>query len=276
MNANREKRRIQRVIVRFLLIFLSIVLCSAANAGAQAEIVQDSSRNAGESAATKAREQLELALVGEDTIQRFPALQAARFINEPWLAELALPLCQSPDALERAFALEVVTSTNPAIGREAFLEALTSEERPLRLRGLLGLAALGSPETIPELVRIMNDDPYPDLQATAARALGDIGDIAASNPLYGAIGNNYPPVREQAVLALIAIGDHNLGKNLVDRLRNDHSPGIAETLRLMALVPDPDLISFIEPYLTDDDPLKRTLAAAAILSILERSEDSQS
>jgi len=192
------------------------------------------------------------------------------------MAELALPLCQSPDVLERAFALEVVTSIDPALGRDAFLEALNSEERALRLRGLLGLAALGGPETIPELVKIMNDDPDPDLQAAAARALGDIGDITASTPLYRAIGKSYPPVREQAVLALIAIGDQNLGKNLIDRLRNDHSPGKAETLRLMAMVPDPALISVIEPYLKDEDPLKRTLAAAAILSILERSGNSQS
>jgi len=255
-----------------MLFFLSIVLFSAANVGAQAE----TSVYRGETAFSRAREQFELALVSEDINQRFPALRAARFINEPWIAEIVAPLCQSPDVFERAFALEVVANTNPALGRAAFLEALTSEERALRLRGLLGLAALGGPDTIPDLVRIMNDDPDPDLQVAAARALGDVGDVKASNPLYRAIENSFPPVREQAVLALIAIGDQNLAKNLINRLQNDHHPGIAETLRLMALVPDPALIAFIEPYLTDDDPLKRTLAAIAILSILERSGNSQS
>ena len=43
----------------------------------------------------------------------------------------------------------------------------------------------------------------------------------------------------------------------------------------MALVPDPALVPVIEPFLASDDHVKRTLAAAAILSILERSGNAQ-
>jgi hypothetical protein len=46
-------------------------------------------------------------------------------------------------------------------------------------------------------------------------------------------------------------------------------------MRLMALVPDPALVAIIEPFLMNDDHEKRTLAAAAILSILERSGNVQ-
>lgn len=272
MCANRKNRHGERVMLLCLLSFFTIALCSAEKVGAQTEKPAVD----GGLAATRAREQLEIAFASEDSFERNSALRVARFINEPWIAEIVLPLCQSPDILERAMALEIVTNTNPALGKTAFLEALTSEERGLRLRGLLGLSALGDPSTISSLVKIMTDDPDPDLQASAARALGNIGDIKASIPLYGAINNSFPPVREQAVLALITIGDENLGRFLSDKLQKGHFPGEVETLRLMALVPDPALISVIEPFLMDTDPVKRTLAAAAILSILERSGSSQS
>ncbi len=271
MHANREKRHIERVMVLCLRCIASIALCSAANVGAQTQ-------NAGDmrAASTTAREQLEMALASQDFFQRNAALRVAELVNESWMAEVVLPLCKSPDVLEQALALEIVINTNPVLGRAAFLEALSSEERALRLRGLLGLTALGDSDTIPDLVKIMTDDPDPDLQVAAARALGAIGDIKASISLFGAIDNKFPAVREQAVLALIAIGDQDLGQHLIDRLRKGLFPGEVEILRLMALVPDPSMVSVIEPYLMDSDPAKRTLAAAAILSILERSGNSQS
>ena len=49
------------------------------------------------------------------------------------------------------------------------------------------------------------------------------------------------------------------------------NPGEEEILRLLALIPDPSLVELIEPFLAHDDNHVRTLAAAAILSILERS-----
>jgi HEAT repeat protein len=275
VHANQKKCRVKGGGVTRLLIYLALVLCSAANARAQAEAARDPHGDGLERAATEARQHLRSALASEDGNRRIPAMRVARFMDEPWMAELALPYCQSPDFGERVLALEVVTKTNPALGRAVFIDALTSGERALRLRGLLGLAALADPTTVPDLVRIMQEDLDPDLQAVAAQALGKVGDIQASAPLYEAIEDHDPPVREQAVLALIAIGDEGLRAYLVDRLQNDHYPGEAETLRLIALVPDPGLIPVIEPYLKNDNLEKRTLAAAAILSILKRSGNAQ-
>jgi HEAT repeat protein len=225
--------------------------------------------------AAAARRQLEEALSSDDGNQRFPAMRVARFMDDPWIAVLVAPLCESPDLVEKVLALEVVTNTDPAVCRDAFLEALNSGERALRLRGLLGFAALGDPDTVPRLVEIMNDDPDPDLRAAAARTIGLVGDLKASISLYEAIGADYAPLREQAVLALMIIGDDGVGNYLIDRLVNDHHPGEAETLRLLSLMEDPALVESIEPYLHHEDHVYRTLAAAAILSILERSGNAQ-
>lgn len=181
------------------------------------------------------------------------------------------PICQSPDLIERVLAFEIVTDTDPRQCKDAFVEALTSGERSLRLRAILGLAALDDGEMVPRLVTILEEDNDPDLRAAAARALGEIGDIRASVSLYEAIKSPFPPVREQAVLALLAIGDQNIGADLHDKLENDHDPGKEESLRLLALLPDPSLLPLLAPYLEHDSLSIRTLAASAIFGILERS-----
>lgn len=225
--------------------------------------------------AAAARRHLETALGSDLGYVRWNALRAARTLSAPWIAESVLPFCDSPDLTERSIALEAVANTDPGLGRAAFLDALTSEERSIRLRGVLGLAALGDGNTVPNLVTIMKEDPDPDLQAAAARALGDIRDVRASIPLYESIESRLPAVREQAVMALMAISGEDVGEYLVGWLREDHDPGETEILKLLALVPDPALVGLIEPFLKHDDDDVRTMAAAAIISILDRSRSSQ-
>jgi len=258
-----------------LLTILAIVSISAIQARAEEEVTPETRLSVEAGAAGSARRQLKSALASDDGNERIPALRVARSFGEPWIAEIVAPLCQSPDFMERVLALEVVTNSDPERCRASFLEILTSGERALRLRGLLGLAAIGDPDSLPEITRIMREDLDPDLQAVAAEALGNIGNIKASTALYEAIESHHSPVREHAVQALVAINDKDLGNYLIDRLENDHFPGQAETLRLMALVPDPALVAVIEPFLMNDDHQKRILAAAAILSILERSGNAQ-
>jgi HEAT repeat protein len=222
-----------------------------------------------------ARLHLESALNSDQESIRWDALRAAGTLREPWIAEIVVPLCDSPDIMERGIALEAVASSNPEKGRDAFLRALISGERSIRLRGVLGLAALGDHDTVPYLVTIMNDDPDPDLRAAAARALGEIGDPQASIHLYEAIESPFPPVRKFAVISLLTIGDESVGTYLVGELREGQDPGELEILKLLALIPDPTLIEAISPYLEHSDNDVRTQAAAAVFSILERSGNAQ-
>ncbi len=284
MSWKRSHRLARRAIIRCSALLVASSCLVASHAAAQTEESQSEESlpdvaSTGSTpleppvraAATAARRALETALRDENGNIRWAALRASRGLSSPWVAEIVLPLCTSPNIIERVIALEVVANTDPGVGRSAFLGALSSGERSVRLRGVLGLAALGDEDTVPHLTKILKDDPDPDLRAAAARALAAIADPMAAMPLYEAIESPYPPVREQAVLSLLAIGETSVGDYLLELLREDRDPGEAEILRLVALVPDPDVVEFLAPFLERQDSEIRTLAAAAITSIVERS-----
>lgn len=222
-------------------------------------------------ALAEARRLLEDALTDPDLNVRFEALREAIHLHEPWIAEVVLPLCTSPDLNEQNFALETIAATNPERGREAFLTALRSPRRSIRLRGLLGLEKLADPGTVVDVIRVLEGDEDPDLRVLAARTLGAIGDIGGSTPLRAAIQSPHAPLRRQAVLALLAIGKEDVGRNLIGLMDSDNQTGTVEILRLVALVPDPSLIELLRPYLDHERQRIRSHAAVTVLSILERS-----
>jgi HEAT repeat protein len=222
-------------------------------------------------AAVAARDHMEQALESDVAYVRSDALREARKLDESWIAELALPRCESPDLTERSIALEVVSSSDPSMGREAFLEALESDERNIRLRGLLGLEQLADEGTVNEVVEILRNDPDPDVREVAARTLGVIGSDLAHDALIEALDSDHPALREQAVLSLVAIGDGELGELLLERLDATEFPGEVNLLRMLALIPDPALVPRIKPFVHHSSEEVETSAAAAILTILERS-----
>jgi HEAT repeat protein len=218
-----------------------------------------------------ARRLLERALTDSDSNVRFKALREARHLHEPWIADAALPSCNSPGLTEKNLALEAVIASNPETGRKVFLEALRHPNRSFRLRGLLGLEKLADPSTVVDVISVLETDDDPDVRVVAARTLGAIGDINASSALRTAIESPNAPLREQAVLALLAIGKEDVGRYLLRFLENDRRPGTVDALQLMALVPDPSLIHLLEPFLASEDTDVRIQASVTILSIFERS-----
>jgi HEAT repeat protein len=222
-------------------------------------------------ALSEARWQLEQALAHPDGGTRFEALREVVVLHEPWIAGLALPICDSPDITERNLALEAVAASNPQKGRRVFLAALENPHRSIRLRGLLGLGKLADPSTVVDVIRILEGDEDPDLRVVAARTLGAIGDIGGSTPLRTAIRSPYAPLRRQAVLALLEIGKEDVGRYLIRLMDDDNPIGTVEILKLVALVPDASLIELIAPYLDHESQRIRSHAAVTVLSILERS-----
>lgn len=288
MSGNRNDRSPRRVLTTALPTALLIIGPSVADASPQQSPVpqkteatsaetgaRTSLRPFQRAAASEARRVLESALAGDDGPAKWLGLYAVRQLRQPWIAASLLRLCDSPDLTERVLALEAVTNSNPAKGKSAFAAALESEHRSIRLRGVLGLTALRDTSMAPDLVTIMLEDEDPDLRAAAAHALGEIGAVTASIPLYESVmESQYAPVREQAVLALMALGDEQVGVYLVEQLKTDRGPGEEELLKLLALIPDPNLIADLTPYLEHEFLEIRIQAAATILSILEKTRPS--
>jgi HEAT repeat protein len=284
VHSNRNSWPITGKSYRCVVATLATVVSLATNSGAQdpspaahdattfgGSTLERSLDEATRTAIQDSRQLLEQSLTNTNSSVRFRALREARFLDEPWIAGVVLPLCESPSITERNLALEVVAASNPETGREVFLKALIHPHRSIRLRGLLGLERLADPSTLVDVMSVLETDDDPDLKVVAARTLGAIGDINASSALRSAVESPIAPLREQAVLALLAIGKEDVGRYLLRFLENDRQPGTLEALELMALVPDPSLIHLLEPFLASEDPAIRSQTSITILSILERS-----
>ena len=285
MHANRNshnatRRTVRRVVVS-LAIAVSFVTSSAAEGPPpnldEATVFEGSSseRTLNETTRTMiqdSRRQIEQALTSTDGDLRFKALREARHLHEPWIADAALPSCKSPDLTVKALALEAISASKPETGRQVFLDALRHGDRSIRLRGLLGLEKLADPSTVVEVIRILETDNDPDLRVVAARTLGAIGNINASSALRAVIDSPSAPLREQAVLSLLAIGKEDVGRYLLKSDEKDLRLGPVETLELVALVPDPSLIHLLGPFMDSKSEDVRLQASVTVLSILEKSE----
>jgi len=105
MPRNQDKKiRVMRT-APCLLMLLAVSFLSVTEAGAQADASRQSDPGAGVKAAAAARRHLERALASDNGNVRWDALRAARSLNEPWIAEIVLPLCDSPDIIVRVLAL---------------------------------------------------------------------------------------------------------------------------------------------------------------------------
>jgi HEAT repeat protein len=264
------------------VIIAAVVLFPAVDAGAQkgnrqnlgggnddqvTVQVTDSTRLAIEDA----RSHLRSALASDQDYVRWEALRGARNLHEDWIAEVVLPLCESPNLTERVLALEALVATDPNQGRDLFLTLLQHRQRSVRLRALLGLEKLGDPDVAPEIIRVLEDDPDVDLRVVAARALGNIGNPEASAALRRKITSHHDALREQSVFSLLKLGDERLTESLLRQLENNRDLDITASMKLLALIPDPSLIGRISHHLDSEDEAVRTQASITILSILERS-----
>jgi HEAT repeat protein len=168
-------------------------------------------------------------------------------------------------------ALEALVASDPDVGGSLFVRMLENPQRSVRLRALLGIERSGDPDSAFEVVKVMEHDPDLDLRVVAARALGSLGNPEAVPALRIKITSHHPVLREQSVLSLMKLGNENVGEYLIQELEDDRDLDVFNSLKLLALVPDPSLIARISHYLEAEDPLVRTHAAITILSILERS-----
>jgi hypothetical protein len=257
-----------RSVLAALILLATVDAVTAKSPGAPQDAVPPAPAAAEIDPATvaEAREVFLAELRSRHDHMRWAALRAATVLDSLWIAESARPMAASPDILERVLALEVIARVDPELGREEFIDALHAGDRAIRLRGLQGLERLADPGTTTEVASLLEREEDPDLRSAAARALGAIGDAAAVPALYTAAGDSHATVRRQAVAALLAIGDTNIGRYLVSRLEHSPPDDLQTTLQLLTQVGNPELVPEIEPYLEHPHDPVRMWAAAAILA----------
>jgi HEAT repeat protein len=203
-----------------------------------------------------------------DVFERWAALRAGRALRDPALAGPAFRQLAGDGRYEQALALEILANVAPEASRGAFLTALDSPHRTIRLRALRALHdAPRRAELIPRVAVLVTDDPDPDVRVVAVHTLRDWYATGTLVALRRAVGDPAPVVRREAVAALVVFGDPELSNIVRQRLAEAPGEDRASALRLAGLVPSRTLLPAIGPFLSDSDPEVRTAAAAAVLSI---------
>lgn len=212
-----------------------------------------------------------------DTIQdgehgaKMLALERATSLRLPSLLDAARVAAASPDRVARSYALEILAALDAEGSRGRFVEALSAPHRSVRLRGLRALIALRDPTLVTHLVRMMIEDPDPDLRALAARTAGALSGEEVHAALRRALDDSHPVVQSAAVEALVVWGDLEVGHELLDR--SEKATVFAETIRLVGLagrVPDPRLVPRLAEKMNSAEPVLRVAAAASLLEVLTR------
>ncbi|MDB4867543.1 MAG: queG [Cohnella sp.] len=100
-----------------------------------------------------------------------------------------------------------------AMGNREFREKFGSSaaawrgRKPIQRNALIGLGNFRDAESVPDVARVLRDDPRPVLRATAAWALGRIGGEPAAEALAAAVATEQESsVREAAERALAKVG----------------------------------------------------------------------
>lgn len=215
-----------------------------------------------------ARATLARGIDSDDVFERWAAMRAARRLAEPALAGPALRQLESDGRYEQALALEILATAAPRRSRAAFVTALDSPHRTVRLRALRALRDAEQREALVGRVAVLaGEDPDPDVRVVAVRTLREWNAFEAMPTLRRAVDDPVPAVRQEAVTALVRLGDAQVSDLVRARLAGAAPEDRARALRLAGLVPSRDLLPVVSPFLSDGDPEVRSAAAAAILAI---------
>jgi HEAT repeat protein len=246
-------------------------------AGQFREAYETSQRNAGndrqDATAQLARELLRASMADQDVYARWFALRAIQPLREPELVAAARKLARSNDRYEQSLALEFLAHADPEGSRDYLITGLDSPFRSIRVRSLQGLMGVKDPQLGRRYETLLANDADPDVRALAVRALATTGASEFIPPLEQALDDPAVLVQEEAVAALVTLGDPRLVEVLRQRLTDATGPARVRVIQLCGRVPAPELVADLGPLLADGDPEIRTNAAGAILAILEQQRD---
>jgi HEAT repeat protein len=108
---------------------------------------------------------------------------------------------------------------------ELLSQQLEAEDLETRLAAVTALGRIGNPESVPALIRTLND---PELTVEAADALARIGDARAYEPLLLLLASDRGAVRRSAIAALNSLGHPSMPED-VRRMLLDVNPHVRES-----------------------------------------------
>ena len=145
-------------------------------------------------------------------------LQLLRYLRE---------LESSADETRENAAREIGGIGDP-IAVPALIKALSDPDVDVRFEATKALGRLKSKNAFKQLIRLLNEEDDPDICAEAVAALGEIGLPGAIGPLIKKLDDSDRFVRASAARALGNLGEMGAVESLIHLMRNDGISDVRE------------------------------------------------
>ncbi len=154
---------------------------------------------------------------------------------------------------------------------EALIAALDDRNSDVRYAVLNALGELHASESVPRLIQLLQADEEPFCVQAAISALGQIGDIRATQPLIQALKQGSDEVRFQAITALCQVNPEEAPRFLRDLVKDRDEEVRASAAAGLGDLRDHASVEILAGMLEDPVPTVQMEAAVA----LARLEDSR-
>ena len=157
------------------------------------------------------------AMRDQDWWVKVRAADALGSIGGPKVVEAVLGLLNDDDEFLRRTAVEILNSIKDERAVDYLINALDDEDWWVRERAADALAKLGSERAIPALVKML--DRQPESAKIAVRALSEIGNTDAIEPLISKLQESDVSLKKHIIEALGELSSHQHSENIESALR---------------------------------------------------------
>ncbi len=157
------------------------------------------------------------AMRDQDWWVKVRAADALGSIGGPKVVEAVLGLLNDDDEFLRRTAVEILNSIKDERTVDYLINALDDEDWWVRERAADALAKLGSERAIPALIKML--DQQPESAKIAVRALSEIGNADAIEPLISKLQESDVSLKKHIIEALGELSSHQHSENIESALR---------------------------------------------------------